>query len=357
MKDTRGRIVVIKIGSSLFCKGNAIDLKVFQVIAGQVLELIKAGYQPVIVSSGAIALGMHALKFSDRPKEVHQLQACAAVGQNELMNAYRNFFRTRKVTVGQVLLTWEDFRSRERYLNAKNTLHTLLAMRAVPVINENDTVSTDEIRVGDNDRLSALVATLVDARLLIILSDVAGLLEKDLKTVIPVVERITPEIKALACPTTKKTCVGGMVTKIEAARIAIESGIPCVIAHGRAKGIIVKAVREPLSAGTLFLPKKGLAERDRWIAFASRPVGKVEVDEGAKKAVLGGKSLLAVGIACIHGEFKAGDIVSIVDASQREFARGIVSAAAKELELVRGLRHEREALHCDNIVLVEGTGK
>jgi len=288
--------IVIKIGSSLFCTGeNQLDFSVFNSIADQITGLISSGTEVIIVSSGAIALGMHVLKLSDRPDNLVGLQAAAAVGQNEVINRYRNFFRDRGITVAQILLTWEDLNDRKRYLNAKNTLLALLGYRSVPIINENDTVATDEIKFGDNDRLSALVATVASADLLIILSDVDGLFGEDKKTVIPVVSEITSKIKALACPTNKKTCVGGMITKIEAAKIAVTSGIPCVIANGRKKGIIDAVINNPESSGTLFISTKGLAARKRWIAFSARTKGKIIVDEGAKKALLMRKACFRLG--------------------------------------------------------------
>ncbi len=275
--------IVVKIGSSLFCsgmgkyktlsqplklhkedpesrlwrdevscKGAKLDPAILSSISAQISGLIKEGREIVVVSSGAIALGMSALKLRERPKELSYLQAAAAIGQNELMDVYREFFKGLGLHCAQLLLTWEDFSERKRYLNAKNTLNTLLKLKSVPIINENDTVSTDEIKFGDNDRLSALVAVLVGADLLIILSDVDGLLDQD-KKLIKVVDKITSSIKGLACPTEKKTCVGGMISKIEAASIAVSSGIPCVIASDHKQDIIKSLADDISSNGTLFL--------------------------------------------------------------------------------------------------------
>jgi len=213
--------VVVKFGSSLFYAEGRLDFGVLNDIASQVALLAQEGVCVTLVSSGAIALGMHTLGLKARPRELSVLQAAAAIGQNELMTVYRRVFKEKGLACGQVLLTWDDFNERSRYLNAKNTLLALLKLGVVPVINENDTVSTDEIKFGDNDRLSALVAGLISADILLMLTDVPGLLAEDKKTVIGVVEEITPRIKNLACPTEKKTCVGGMVTKIEAAREVI----------------------------------------------------------------------------------------------------------------------------------------
>jgi glutamate 5-kinase len=247
--------VVVKIGSSLFAAGKSnLDAVLVNQIAKQISDLVKQGQEVVVVSSGAIALGMSILKLSSRPKELPGLQAAAAIGQHELMHIYKIAFAKQGLNCAQLLLTWDDFLDK-RYLNAKNTLNTLLKLKCVPIINENDSVATEEIRFGDNDQLSALVAILVDAQLLIILSDVDGLLDKN-KQIIRRVDKITAQIRSLACPTSKKTCVGGMITKITAARIAVEAGIPCVIANGAKPVIISQVVANPFSQGTIFTPVK-----------------------------------------------------------------------------------------------------
>ncbi|MBI4708363.1 MAG: glutamate 5-kinase [Candidatus Omnitrophica bacterium] len=351
--------IVIKVGSSLFyAADNTLDFAVFDNVVRQVIHLVKANKEVIIVSSGAIALGMHLLGLRERPKKLGDLQAAAAIGQNELMNTYRRVFGGSDCFAAQILLTWEDFYDRKRYLNAKNTLLALLEyrkyriQRLIPIINENDTVSTEEIKFGDNDRLSALVATLINADLLIILSDVDGLLDKN-KKVITVVDEIKSQIKALACPTTKKTCVGGMITKIEAAKIAVDSGIPCVIANGIHKNVILSAIENPAQVGTLFVPKKGLAARERWIAFGTKPKGKITVDDGAKKALINKKSLLSVGVITCEGIFESGDIVKVTDNQNREFARGKVNLSSKQLDKVKGRRYDKEIIHRDNIVILE----
>ncbi len=345
--------IVIKIGSSLFSADKKkLDFKLLDDFTNQICCLIADKKEVVLVSSGAIALGMSVLEIDCRPKELSVLQAVAALGQNELMNVYREFFKKRKIDCGQILLTWDDFVDRSRYLNAKNTLTTLLKLGIIPIINENDTVSTDEIKFGDNDRLSALVSCLISADLLLILSDVDGLLERDKKTVIRLVSEISHEISSLASSTDKKTSVGGMITKIEAAHIAVDSGIPCVIANGRRKDIILSVIKEPEKHGTLFLPKKGLTERERWIAFGTRPKGKVVVDEGAKKALMNKKSLLSVGVIGTESIFESGDIVSVVDKQGNEFGRGKAGISSKKLEEVKGRRFDKEIIHRDNIVIL-----
>jgi len=344
--------IVVKIGSSLFCadKGS-LDFMALAQIVGQIGALVKGGKEVVVVSSGAIALGMHTLGLKARPKGLCELQAAAAVGQNEVIDKYCSFFKTLDIQVGQVLLTWDDFSMRQRYLNAKNTLIALLKYRVVPIVNENDTISTDEIKFGDNDRLSALVANLLSADLLVILSDVDGLLDRE-GNLIRLVDNVTPGIKSLACPTKKHTCVGGMVTKIEAAKICMDSGISCVIANGRTKDIIKLVAAEPEKNGTLFLPKDALSERERWIAFGTRSKGKIVVDDGAKKALLNRKSLLSVGIKGIEGSFDADSIVSIVDIAGFEFARGKTTLSGRQLDKVKGTRFDKEIIHCDNIVIL-----
>ena len=246
--------IVVKIGSSLFATdNNKLDLVLVHKIAAQVSELVKQGKEVVVVSSGAIALGMSILKLKTRPKKLAHLQAAAATGQHELMHVYKLALNKYRLNCAQLLLTWDDFLG-ARYENAKQTLNTLLKLKCVPIINENDSVATEEIKLGDNDRLSALVSILLGADLLIILSDVEGLLDKN-KKVIRQVAKITGEIKSLASPINKKTSVGGMVTKLEAARIAVEGGVPCVIAYGHKDKIISQLAANPFSQGTIFLTK------------------------------------------------------------------------------------------------------
>ena len=247
--------IVVKIGSSLFAtQKSKLDTGLVNKIAQQISGLIKQGKEVVVVSSGAIALGMSILKLNRRPKRLEYLQAAAAIGQHELMHVYKLAFKKYGLNCAQLLLTWDDFRQ-QRYANAKHTLNTLLKLKTVPIINENDSVATEEIKFGDNDRLSALVSILVGADLLIILSDVEGLLDKN-KKVIRQVDKITLDIKSLACSTKKKICVGGMVTKLEAARIAVVGGVPCVIALGRRNKIISQLSVNPFSQGTIFTPLK-----------------------------------------------------------------------------------------------------
>ncbi|OGX46660.1 MAG: glutamate 5-kinase [Omnitrophica WOR_2 bacterium RIFCSPLOWO2_12_FULL_51_8] len=344
--------IVIKIGSSLlFGRKDKLNSGLIRGIVSQVAELIQAGKEAVLVSSGAIAMGMSILKLDSRPKDLCLLQAAAATGQPELMGVWRRAFREKKLNCAQVLLTWEDLADRRRYLNAKNTLLTLLRQVSIPVINENDTVSTAEIKFGDNDRLSALVAGLVRADLLIILSDVEGLWDSN-KKIIPLIDEITPRIRGLACPSDKKACVGGMVTKLEAAKIVMDAGLPCVVACGSRKDIILSLVRRPGEAGTLFVPRKALSARDHWIAFGTKPRGKIVVDDGAKQALLAKKSLLSVGVVGLEGSFAKAEVVGLGDLKGNEFARGKIRISCAELEKIKGKRSDKEVIHRDDIVIL-----
>lgn len=344
--------IVIKIGSSLFYSGKELRLRNISGIISAI-SVLKSIHKKevVIVSSGAIALGMDLLNFKSRPKDLPGLQSAAAIGQNKLMDSYSGFFKEFAIECAQVLLTSDDLSDRQRYLNAKNTLFKLLEFGVVPIINENDTISTDEIKFGDNDQLSARVAGLIKADLLIILSDVEGLLDKR-KKVIRVIDEITSEVESFACPTDKKTCVGGMITKIKAAKIAVKSGIPCVIANGRTRDIVGQVISGPEKSGTLFVPKKGLSAREHWIAFGSKPKGKIIVDDGAKRALLNKKSLLAVGVNSIIGDFSSGSTVSVADLEKRDFAKGKVRVSGKKLEEIKGKHFDREIIHRNDIVIL-----
>lgn len=342
--------IVIKIGGSLFASSEAIEN-----IIEQISDLVSRKFEVVVVSSGAIACGMSILGLKARPSKLSYLQATAALGQNELMNIYRRGLSKKGLNCGQVLLTWEDFNLRQRYLNAKNTIMTLIKLGIMPIINENDTVSVDEIKFGDNDRLSALVSNLIEADLLIMLSDVDGLLSKDKKEVIRIVEEITPNIQRLAHPTEKEASVGGMITKLEAAKMVVESGLPCVIANGLRKDIIFSVLKSPENSGTLFLPKKErMVAKKRWIAFGTKTKGKVFVDQGAKDALIKNyKSLLSVGVIDVEGDFNIGDTVGIADDKGNEFARGKINYSADELRKIKGQRAKKEVIHRDNLAISE----
>jgi len=255
-KIKKAKLIVVKVGASILtAKGLKLDEKWIKNFSGQVAALFKKGYQVIIVSSGAIAAGMGLLGMKHRPKSLPEQQASAALGQGYLMKTYEEFFRKKGFHAAQILLTWEDIREKRRYLNAENTLRTLLSKKAVPVINENDTVSVDEIKFGDNDKLSALVASLVSADLLIMLTDVEGLYIDNKKTIASVVRNVNSGIEKLACGTDKECSRGGMKTKLEAAKIATKSGIDCVIANGREKDILLRILKGE-KIGTFFQAHK-----------------------------------------------------------------------------------------------------
>ncbi len=339
--------IVIKIGASLL-----VDSQIIDRLIAQIADLINQKREVILVSSGAIACGMAILKLKARPVKVSHLQAAASLGQSELMELYRKRFAAYNIKCAQVLLTWEDLDDRSRYLNAKNTLQVLLKWRSLPIINENDTVSIDEIKFGDNDRLSALVANLIDADILIILSDVAGLLMPKTSVVIRVVNKITEKIEKLASSSDKAISVGGMKTKLSAARIAMESQIPCLIVNGKKPDVLQSALGDPFSAGTLFLPAKlRIPARKKWFIFCARPKGRIRVDDGAKAALLRGKSLLSVGVVGSEENFAVGDIVEIIDQKGAIFARGRVNFSASDLDKIKGKQKMKEVIHRDNLVI------
>lgn len=358
------RRIVIKIGTSILAPGAHLEHKRIKELVEQVATLTKKlGMEIILVSSGAIGAGMGILKFKERPKNLPQQQACASVGQSHLMDAYDGFFKPHGLRIGQILLTRDDMEDRRRYLNARNTILTLLKYNSIPIVNENDTVSVDEIRFGDNDLLSALVSNMVNADLLIILSDVDGLYIRQ-KSKIDVVKRITPEIERIAEGTTKVSSMGGMSTKIEAAKIVMRSGIPLIIADGTVKDILIRVIRGE-KIGTLFVPSRDrISARKRWLAFTSNVKGFLLIDEGAKNALLREhRSLLSSGIVKVGGNFKEGDLISIMDKAKREIGRGLTNYSSDDIGKIKGLRTSRienvlgwknydEVIHRDNMVIL-----
>ena len=348
--------LVVKLGTGVLTDARKRpDPLQFTQLVAQIAQLRAAGKEVVLVTSGAVGAGMGALGFQKRPSQLAELQACAAIGQSRLMAMYESLFRHYELGIAQVLLTHDDLADHTRHLNARNTLRTLLKGGVVPIINENDAVSVTELKFGDNDRLSALVAALLPADLLVILTTADGLIQ-DYGTpqarLLQTVERIDDGIEGMAGGTTSATAVGGMATKIQAAKIVGRSGIPLVIASGRRfDGLSRILSGEP--EGTLFLPNpKSLSSRKRWIAFFDAPRGRLHVDDGARVALQQqGRSLLAAGITRIEGAFEAEQVVSILDASGREFARGLVSLShhdlAPKMEAPR-----TEVVHRDNLVVL-----
>ena len=352
---------LVKVGSSVLTdeRGRLLPERI-DGLAGQLSACVAEHRQPVVVSSGAIACGMSALGLAVRPKPLAQLQACAAIGQGELMRLYTQAFAGHGVLTAQVLLTQEDFSSRARFRNAKQTLLTLLHRRVVPIVNENDTVAVEEITFGDNDRLAALVAVAVDAQLLVALSDVDGVLQDG-----KVLERVDLSAHGVLDHGGKRqTTKGGMSSKLDAARIAGHSGIPMVIANGTRPGVL-EDVLAGKPVGTLCVPPRTrLASRKWWIAFSLRqPKGTLVVDAGAAEALLEkGKSLLASGVQNVQGEFGAGEFVTLTDGAGHELARGVCNFSSSELARVRGMKSAEiakvlgrtrvpEVVHRDDLVL------
>jgi glutamate 5-kinase len=347
--------IVVKLGTGILTdSGKQPDFGQMQQLTAQIAEQSKAGRQMVLVSSGAVGAGMGVLGYSKRPGDLAELQACAAIGQSRLMATYEKLFGTFGLSVAQVLLTHDDLEHHERHLNARNTLVTLLRHGVIPIINENDVVSTTELKFGDNDKLSALVASLLPADLLVILTTVEGVLENfgkpDSKT-IPLIERIDPALESLAGGTDSATAVGGMASKIQAAKIVVRSGIPLVIASGRKKHALARVLAGQ-EEGTLFVPETSrLQSRKRWIAFFRQPKGALFVDAGAKKALReNGKSLLPPGIARCEGEFEAGEVVRICDLAGTEFARGVTGFSSSQI--TTGRLKRVEVVHRDNLVIL-----
>ena len=365
----RVRRIVIKVGTSTLTNDQGrIDRPYLTSLVSQIAALRSKGIDVLLVTSGAIRAGMEKMGLQERPKTMPEQQAAAAVGQGLLMQMYSEIFEWHGVTTGQVLLTSEDFGDRRRYLNARNTMLTLFRHRVVPIVNENDTVVVDEIRVGDNDNLAALVASSLAANLLILLSDVPGLCRvcpdgAESADVIQVVEEIDDRIRSMAGEARDDGGTGGMRTKIEAAEIAVKSGVTMVIADGRRTNVVLDIVAgKPV--GTKFLPREEhLSGRKRWIAFGASAHGGLVVNDGARKMVCeGGKSLLAAGITEVVGSFSAGDLVRVLDRDGTQLARGFVNYSAGEVEKIKGLRSSEiervlgykdfdEVIHRDNMAL------
>jgi glutamate 5-kinase len=364
------RRVVIKIGSSVLTDSVAtINFNAFAGIVDQIAWIKKNGIEPVVVSSGAIAIGMQKIGLKQRPQSIPLKQAAAAVGQSGLMENYERFFKKKNLKIGQVLLTNLILKQRSLFLNARNTLFALLELGIIPIINENDSVVVDEIKLGDNDNLATITTNLVEADLLIILTDQDGLFEADPQTykdarLISLVKKIDKKLESLASTKTSIHGVGGMETKIAAAKNATAYGIPVVMANGRVHGIL-EAIFQGKEVGTLFLPQTSkLKSRKHWIAFTLKPRGKLFIDHGAEEAILKkGKSLLAVGITKAEGEFQFGDSVSILNQHQHEIARGLVNydsleikrikgAPTKEIERILGYKYYDEVINRDDLVVL-----
>lgn len=349
--------VVIKLGTGILTNSaNQIDFAQIDAFAAQSAFLKERGIDVIIVSSGAVGAGMGTLGFQSRPTSLGELQACAAIGQVRLMHAYSEAFKKHGIHVAQVLLTHEDLKHKDRHLNARNTLESLLGSGAVPIVNENDAVSFTELQFGDNDKLSALVACLLPADLLVILTSADGLIENfglDNERRINTVEKINDAIFSLAKGTTSATAKGGMRTKVEAAEIATHAGLPLFIGPGRDHNVLNKFLSGE-NIGTLFIPNtKKLKSHKRWIAFYHHPSASIHVDEGAEKALRkSGKSLLLPGIKSHNGSFKKGDVVKICDLDGKEFARGVVDCSAEKLNKKHSSDNGEIIIHRDHLVLL-----
>ena len=364
------RRLVVKVGSSLVTnRGQGLDHSALTRWVKQIVELRRLGREVILVSSGAIAEGMQRLGWQQRPSAVHELQAAAAVGQMGLIEAYESRFREHGLITSQILLTHEDMADRKRYLNARSTLRTLLGLGVIPIINENDTVATDEIRLGDNDTLGALVTNLVEADVFIILTDQDGLYSADPRrvadaTLIPEASAGDPYLETIAGGAGSGIALGGMLTKVLAAKRAARSGAHTIIASGREENVLVRIAGGERIGTLLKATTQTLAARKQWIADQLQLRGRLVLDAGAIKALCSqGKSLLPIGVYDVTGEFERGEVVGCCNAAGAEIARGLVNYSASEtrrilktpsseIEARLGYVDEAELIHRDNLILL-----
>jgi len=361
--------IVIKVGSSVIATDQMKPrMAHLRSLVEQISAVRRRDIDVILVSSGAIVLGMGELNRKNRSTDLASLQALAAIGQTVLMRKYDELFKRNRRKCAQILLTWDDFDDRSRHNNARNTLCTMLEWGVIPVVNENDTISTDEIRFGDNDKLSVLVASLVQADLLVLLSDVEGFydLKSKEKKLFKEIKEITCEIEGFASgnvsyltdsagQTAKKhMSKGGMIAKLDAIKVATQAKIPCIIANGETKNVLLRILKGE-RIGTLFMEKEEkLLARKHWISFGAKPKGIIIVDDGAKQALLkGGKSLLLPGIVSWEGHFKKSDVVIVQDKARREIARGVTNYSTAALQSTEEKKGQREAIHRDHLVLCE----
>jgi glutamate 5-kinase len=368
IQTDRVKRLVVKVGSNVLTAGPGLNLRVLRGLARQLCGLADRGLEVILVSSGAMASGIRKIGLARRPDELPQRQAVAAVGQAGLIMEYEKAFERHGRKVAQILLTSEDLASRKRYLNARNTLNTLLAWKVVPIINENDTVMVEEIKLGDNDNLAAMITLLMDADLLINLTDIDGLFTADPRTdpsaeLIPVVSAITRETEKAAGSIPGPLGTGGMTSKLTAARKVASAGVPMVVAKGDTPDILTRILAgEP--RGTYFVPRpQKLTRRKCWIAFSLKPKGALTVDAGACRAVAhGGKSLLASGVVGVKGEFDVGAAVELQGPEGEPVGVGLVNYGAADIRRIMGLRSQHiqqvlgqkpydEVIHRDNLVI------
>jgi len=365
----QAQTVVVKVGTNVLTdERGTLDRERVQSLADQLHRIRASGRRVALVSSGAIGAGIGRLKLDKRPAELPQLQACAAVGQTALMQLYQECFNPHGITTAQILLTASDFDNRARYLNARNTILTLLEWNCLPIINENDTVSVAEIRFGDNDHLAAMVTNLLQAPLLIILTSVDGLYSTDpridpdaqLLTVVPSIDR---SVTDMAGTSKSSLGTGGMRSKLRAARLATAAGEAVIMANGATPGVLDKIyANEPI--GTLFLPHgTDVPAWKRWLGYTARPTGRLRVDAGAQTAIVEkGRSLLPIGVVVVEGTFGKGELIAICDRDGNEFARGLTNYSSVDAERIKGLRTEQiveqmgrlpyaELIHRDNLAI------
>ena len=376
---SEGKRWVVKVGSSSVTKnGRGLNLEVIANLASQLATLVKSGREVILVSSGAIAEGMNRLAWDKRPHAVYELQAAAAIGQMGLIQAYESCLQKHSLHSAQVLLTHDDLQDRKRYLNARTTLRKLLSLNVIPVVNENDTVATDEIKFGDNDTLAALVSNLIEADALIILTDQQGVFEsppeysdnhqtKNHQTKNQLIKEMSANdsfLDKVAGPSAGNLGRGGMLTKISAARLAARAGATTIIAPGRTENILIE-IANGKPHGTLLYPdNEPLVARKQWIANQLYTSGQLVLDDGACQVICkDGKSLLSIGVQHVNGRFERGELVSCVNSKGEEIARGLVNYNAKEAEKLKGISsadiettlgyvEEPELIHRDNLVVI-----
>ena len=361
---------VIKVGSGVLTKTNGLNMEVIEDLTADICRLREQGMEVILISSGAIASGLKKIGFSKRPQSVSQQQAVAAIGQASLIMAYEEAFGRHGQKVAQILLTRDDLTHRRRYLNARNTLFTLLGWKIIPIINENDTVVVDEIKFGDNDNLSAMVTNLTESQVLVNLTNIDGLFDKDPRThedaaLIGEVERVDRRLTKMASSIPGFLGTGGMASKIRAAHKVALGGVPTIISNGLKPGIL-RSIFSGADVGTLFLPREvSLCNRKHWIAFTKSPRGELIIDKGAEEALLkNGKSLLPSGIKEVRGRFSLGNSVLLLNEKGEEVAVGMVNyhsgdvkkimgAKTSEIESRLGFKHDDEVIHRDNLILAE----
>ncbi len=367
---TQARRIVVKIGSGVLTRGSGLDTRLIHSLARDISECKNEKREIILVSSGAVASGLKKVGLPEKPGTIQQKQACAAIGQASLIMAYEKALGRFGHQVAQILLTLDDLSNRRRYLNARNTLTTLLEWDIIPIINENDTVVVDEIKFGDNDTLSSMITGLVEAQLLVNLTEIDGLYDSDPRKnpeakFIPLVKTVGPKIEAMAGSIPGAMGTGGMYAKVIAARRTAKTGVPTIIANGKKKGIL-RRILAGEAVGTLFLPRpERLGQRKKWIAYSAKTRGGVVIDDGAKKALLKhGKSLLPSGITRVNDTFKPGDSIKVLDRRGRPVAVGLTNYSSEELnrilgcqtcdiESLLGYKHSDEIIHRNNMVVGE----